>query len=133
MTKRAIWIEEPTATPSERSILSWTETDTAVTCSAALPTIGSCARRDSESASTARAVGRGTKAHEDQGDPFGRDFGMRFGETVDRADEELGGDYGKDTCEYCTIGGSSGGIGGDEQATSTVTTTSRIKADQIFN
>ena len=40
MTKRAIWIDEPMAIVSERSILSLTETVTAVTCSAAFPTRG---------------------------------------------------------------------------------------------
>lgn len=40
MTKRAIWILEPTATPILRSILSLMETVTAVTCSAAFPTMG---------------------------------------------------------------------------------------------
>jgi hypothetical protein len=34
------WIEEPTATPIARSILFLLATVTAVTCSAALPTIG---------------------------------------------------------------------------------------------
>jgi len=40
VTKRAIWIEEPTATPMARSILFFVATVTAVTCSAALPTMG---------------------------------------------------------------------------------------------
>ncbi|KAK2122118.1 hypothetical protein NOF04DRAFT_1337289, partial [Fusarium oxysporum II5] len=39
-TRRAIWIEEPTATPMARSILSRSATATAVTCSATLPTLG---------------------------------------------------------------------------------------------
>lgn len=38
MTNRAIWIDDPTATEIERSILSFTDTDTAVKCSAAFPT-----------------------------------------------------------------------------------------------
>jgi hypothetical protein len=33
ITKRPIWIEEPTAIESDKSILSLTETTTAVTCS----------------------------------------------------------------------------------------------------
>ncbi|KAH3663664.1 hypothetical protein OGAPHI_005065 [Ogataea philodendri] len=40
VTNNEIWIEEPTATPTARSILFFTATTTAVTCSAALPTIG---------------------------------------------------------------------------------------------
>ena len=40
VTKSAICIEDPTATPMAKSILSFIATDTAVTCSAALPTIG---------------------------------------------------------------------------------------------
>jgi len=38
ITNRAIWIDDPTATEIERSILSFTDTDTAVKCSAAFPT-----------------------------------------------------------------------------------------------
>ena len=38
MTKSAIWIDDPTATETDRSILSLIETETAVKCSAALPT-----------------------------------------------------------------------------------------------
>lgn len=40
-TRRAICMLEPTATPIERSILSFAATVTAVACSAAFPTIGS--------------------------------------------------------------------------------------------
>jgi len=40
VTKSAIWILEPTATPIARSILFLLATVTAVTCSAAFPTIG---------------------------------------------------------------------------------------------
>jgi hypothetical protein len=40
VTRRAIWMDEPTATPMARSILSFMATVTAVTCSAALPTMG---------------------------------------------------------------------------------------------
>jgi hypothetical protein len=40
MTKSAIWMLEPMATPIERSSLSLPATVTAVTCSAALPQIG---------------------------------------------------------------------------------------------
>jgi len=41
ITNRAIWIDDPTATEIERSILSFTDTDTAVKCSAAFPTCSS--------------------------------------------------------------------------------------------
>ena len=40
VTKSAIWMDDPTATPIARSILFFEATVTAVMCSAALPTIG---------------------------------------------------------------------------------------------
>ena len=93
MTKRAIWIEEPTATEIERSILSLTDTETAVKCSAALPTY------DISSRSIHREARWTYNWKQDQTDPFPGQLGMSLNKTIDTGNQPFGGDSNDSSIE----------------------------------